>query len=201
MVLQNMIEEGLLLVQGDPQHDLKLGFRCRLLSSFDQIDGARCPRSGRIKRAKLAALSVEKVLPLWDSGFPGDRGPHLALDLAKKLLAGTAPATAADHEGKRLWRHCDDLVDDHQDKVNIIMVCAAAAQLLFEATSETPLGCDNVNDATTDIEVEPDERDSSSFAAAAYAAGASWESGSDKQKRLEFWTWWLTSAVSDATKG
>jgi hypothetical protein len=28
MVLQKMIEEGLLLVQGDPQHDLKLGFRC-----------------------------------------------------------------------------------------------------------------------------------------------------------------------------
>src|SRR5215468_9306800 len=114
-----MIEEGLLLVQGDPQHDLKFGFRYRLLSSFDEIDDARCPRSGRNKRVKLAALSVEKVLPLWDSGFPGDRGPHLALDLAKKLLAGTAPATAADDEYQRLWKHCDDLIDDHQDKVNI----------------------------------------------------------------------------------
>jgi hypothetical protein len=196
-----MIEEGLLLVQKDPQHDLKFGFRRRLLSAFDEIDGAKCPRSGRIKRVKLAALSVEKVLPLWDSGFPGDRSPYLALDLAKKLLAGTVPATAADGEYHRLWRHCDDLIDDHQDKVNIIMVGIAAAQLLNETTSEMPLGGDGVNDATTDIEIEPDERDASSFAAAAYADGASWESGSDKQKRLEFWTWWLTSAVSDATKG
>ena len=201
VVLQNMIEEGLLLVQEDPQHDLKFGFRCRLLSSFDEIDGARCPRSGRIKRVKLAALSVEKVLPLWDSGFPGDRGPYLALDLAKKLLAGTVPATAADQEYQRLWRHCDDLIDNHQDKVNVIMVGIAAAQALLEAFWETPLGCHNVNDATTDIEIDPAERDASSFAAAAYADGASWEGGSDKQKRLEFWTWWLTSAVSDATKG
>jgi hypothetical protein len=73
MALQKMIEQGLLLVQGDPQHDLKLGFRCRLLSSFGEIDGARCPRSGQIKRVKLPALSVEKVLPLRDSGFPADR--------------------------------------------------------------------------------------------------------------------------------
>lgn len=85
MALQKMIEEGLLLVQGDPQHDLKLGFRCRLLSSFGEIDG--CPRSGQIKRVKLAAPSVEKVLPMWDSGFPADRSPHLALGVAKKLLA------------------------------------------------------------------------------------------------------------------
>jgi hypothetical protein len=43
IVLQKMIEEALLLVQAEPQHDLKLGFCCRLLSTFDEIDGARCP--------------------------------------------------------------------------------------------------------------------------------------------------------------
>jgi hypothetical protein len=50
---------------------------------------------GQIKRVKPAILAVEKVLPLWDSCFPADRSPYLALDLAKKLLAGTSPATAA----------------------------------------------------------------------------------------------------------
>src|SRR5262245_21275961 len=103
MVLQKMVEEGLLLVQGDPQHDLKFGFRCRLLSSLDESDGARCPRSGRIKRVKLAALSVEKVLRLWDSGFPGDRGPYLALDLASRLLAGTAPAIQPETTSSIAW--------------------------------------------------------------------------------------------------
>jgi Immunity protein Imm5 len=200
MVLQEMIEEGLLLVQGDPQHDLKLGFRCRLLSSFDEIDGAGSPRSGQIKRVKLAALSVGKVLPLWDSGFPADRGPHLALDVAKKLIEGTDTATAARHECRRLWRHCEDLINDHQDKVNIIMVGFGAAQVLNEALSERPVGCENVNDASTDLKNDAYDFDSSLYAAFAYADGASWESGSDKQKRLEFWTWWLTSAVTDATK-
>jgi hypothetical protein len=197
MALQKMIEEGLLLVQGDPQHDLKLGFRCRLLSSFGEIDG--CPRSGQIKRVKLAALSVEKVLPLWDSGFPADRSPHLGLDVAKRLLAGTAPATAAEHECRRLWGHCEDLIYDHQDKVNIIMVGFGAAQVLTEALSERPVGCEDVNDESTDLKNDAYDFDSSLYAAFAYADGASWESGSDKQKRLEFWTWWLTSAVRDAT--
>ena len=67
MVLQKMIEEGLLLIQAEPQHDLKLGFRCRLLSAFDEINGPTRSRCGHSKRVKLATLSVEKVLPLWDS--------------------------------------------------------------------------------------------------------------------------------------
>jgi Immunity protein Imm5 len=132
--------------------------------------------------------------------FSSRSRPTPGAGLSQKLLAGTVQATAADHESGRLWRLCDDLINDDQDKVNIIVVGIAVAQVLLEAISETPLGCDNVNDTTTDIEIEPDERDPFSFAAAAYADGASWESGSYKQKRLEFWTWWLTSAVSDATK-
>jgi hypothetical protein len=177
MALQKLIEEGLALVQGDPHHDLRFGFRCRLLSSFDEIDGARNPRSGQIKRVKLEILAVEKVLPLWESCFPEDRSPHRALDLAK-----TSPAPAvrppvrsspdwhaisywdADRRGNRdeairavwsaladgtigeqeaaeldkyfvalrelrkLWFHCTDyLMEDHQDKINTIMVGVAAS--------------------------------------------------------------------------
>ncbi len=80
------------------------------------------------------------------------------------------------------------------------MVGFGAAQVLNQALSERPVGCENVNDASTDFEIDPEEHDSSCYAAFANADGAPWESGSDKQKRLEFWTWWLTSAVSDATK-
>jgi hypothetical protein len=201
MVLQEMIEEGLLLVQADPQHDLRLGFRCRLLSSFDEIDGAKRPRSGRIRRVKLATLSVKKVLPLWDSCFPADRSPYLALDLAEKLLAGTLSATAAEKERERLWTYYDALTARHQDRVNAILVGFASDQVLGEALSEMPVGCENANYETTDWDVVPDDNsDSSFFAAAVYADGPSWDSDSDKQKRLEFWTWWLTSAINDATK-
>jgi Immunity protein Imm5 len=199
MALQKMIEEGLLLVHAEPQHDLKLGFRCRLLSAFDEINGPTRSRSGHSKRVKLATLSVEKVLPLWDSCFPSDRSPYLALELAKKLLAGTISATAATRETSRLWAHCDDLIFDHQDDVNPIMVGYGAVQALREALSETHFGCENVNDGSTDLDVEPHDWDASFYAAIAYSRGAPWESSSDKQKRFEFWTWWLTSAVSDAT--
>jgi hypothetical protein len=195
MVVQKMIEEGLLLIQGEPRHDLKLGFRCRLLSSFDEINGVR---SGHNKRVKLATLSVEKVLPLWDSRFPADRSPYLALELAKKLLAGAISATEATRETSRLWAHCDDLLWD-EDAQNAVMVGFGAIQVLKEALSETHFGCENVNDESTDFDFEPYDHDSSFFAASAYSHGAPWESSSDQQKRLEFWTWWLTSAASDAT--
>jgi hypothetical protein len=144
-----MIEEGLLLVQGDPQHDLKLGFRCRLSSCFDEIDGARCLRSGQIKRFKLAALSVEKVLPLWDCCFPADRSPYLALELAQKLLAGMISETAAERELRGLWTHCDDLIFDHQDIVHPIMVGYRAVQVLREALSEKHFGCEAINNEGT----------------------------------------------------
>jgi len=249
MVLQRLIEEGLLLVQGDPHHDLRFGFRCRLLSSFDEIDGARNPRSGQIKRVKLEILAVEKVLPLWESCFPEDRSPHRALDLAK-----TSPAPAvrrpvrsspdwhaisywdacrrgnydeairaiqraladgiigeqeaaeldkyfvARRECGKLWSYCNDnLMEDHQDKINTIMVGVAASKVLVETLEETHPGCAAANDATTDDDIDPEERDASHYASLAYARGGILESGSDDQKRLEYWTWWLTSAVSDAT--
>src|SRR5262245_48383268 len=129
MVLQKMIEEGLSLIQAEPQHDLKLVFRCRLLSSFDEISGTKLSRSGHSQRVKLATLSVEKVLPLWDSCFPADRTPYLALELAKKLLAGTISATAATRETSRLWAHCDDLLWK-EDAQNSVMVGFGAIQVL-----------------------------------------------------------------------
>jgi len=199
MTWQKMIEEGLLLVQAEPKHDLKRGFRCRLLSAFDEINGTKLPRSGQIKRVKLATLSVEKVLPLWDSYFPADRSPYLALELAQKLLAGAISATEAERELGRLWTHCDDLMGKREDDQNSVTVEYGAIQVLREALSETHFGCEEINNGSTDLDITPYDFDSSCFAAIAYSRGAPWESSSDYQKRLEFWTWWLTSAVSDAT--
>jgi hypothetical protein len=193
MVLQKLIEEGLLLVQGDPHHDLRFGFRCGLLSSFDETDGARNPRSGQIKRVKLGILAVEKVLPLWESCFPEDRSPHRALDLAKASPAPTVrePVSSspdwhaisywnavrvgkddeairavrraladgiigeqeaaeldkyfvAHHACRELWFHCTDyLMEEHQDKINTIMVGCAASAALVETLEETHPGCKN----------------------------------------------------------
>ncbi|BDA70903.1 hypothetical protein RIVM261_064230 [Rivularia sp. IAM M-261] len=37
------------------------------------------------------------------------------------------------------------------------------------------------------------------WGAAAYANGSVWEPMSDAMKRLEFWDWWLTTAIPEAS--
>ncbi|MBW4506868.1 MAG: hypothetical protein KME64_10195 [Scytonematopsis contorta HA4267-MV1] len=54
---------------------------------------------------------------------------------------------------------------------------------------------DDINYDLTDADVDAYESDSSFWAAAAYANGPVWEPMSDATKRLEFWDWWLTTAV------
>ncbi|HEU5400233.1 MAG TPA: Imm5 family immunity protein [Terriglobales bacterium] len=193
MTMQEMIDKGLSLVQHDEQHDLKVGFRCRLLSSFDSISEA-----GRRFRTKLAQLSVEKVLPSWESFFPTDRTPRKALELAEKVLAARISTQAAEKETRLLWAHCDDLLWRHADRQNAIMVGYGAIQAVRDSLSEKHFGCEQVTDESTDLNIEPYDSDSSCFAAVAYSGGAPWEKSSDPHKRLEFWTWWLTSAVRAA---
>jgi hypothetical protein len=67
MTLQGLIAKGLWVVHEDPQHDLILGFRCR--AALGGSGGAGCRGVGQRRRVKLATLSVENVLPLWESTF------------------------------------------------------------------------------------------------------------------------------------
>jgi Immunity protein Imm5 len=198
MTLQEIINKGVSFVQEEPQHDLILGFRCLLLSAFDEIGGSESSRAGHRMRVKLATLAVERVLPLWESLFPVDQTPRQALVFAEKLVAGAASSPVAVKEIGRLWTHCDDLMWKHEDRQNVIMVGYGAIQVVREAFLETHFGCEQANDRSTDLDVEPYDHDSSFFAASAYSGGAPWEKSSDPQKRLEFWTWWLTSAVGMA---
>ena len=189
-----MIEEGLYLVQNDPRHDLNVSFRCRLISSFDEADGD----AGRRQRVRLGALGVRKVLPTWESLFPDDQTARRALELADDLLAGSVLATIAEKEMGALWTRCDDLSWKHPDKQSVVMVGYGAIQVIREALSERHFGCENVNSQSTDRDVGPYDHDSAFCAAIAYSGGATWGKGSDPQKRLEFWTWWLNYAVPAA---
>src|SRR6185295_17502773 len=191
--LQELIRKGLSLVEEEPQHDLKLGFRCHLLSAFNEIGSPEGRRTSHRKKVKLAVLAVTKVLPLWEGLFATDRTPHHALELAEKTFAETISPTTAEKEVGRLWTHCDDLIWKHEGNQSPIMVGYGAIQAIREALSERHFGRAHVNDQSTDLDIQPYDQDSSFFAAAAYSNGAPWESKSNAQQRLEFWTWWLMS--------
>ena len=197
MSWQEQVERGLLLVEADPRHDLRVGFRCRLLLAFD--DPPRNRHIGRRARAHLAALSIRKVLPLWESTFPSDRLPHEALELAEKVLADTEPAPAAKRFIGKSWTHCDELVYRFAEKQPAIMVGYGAVKMVNEALTPD-FDCSQIREEMADLDVDPYEHDSSFFASVAYCGGPSWEECSNAQKRLEFWTWWLTYAVGSAVQ-
>jgi hypothetical protein len=194
MVTDEMLTKGLSLTQADAQHDLKAGFRCRLLSAFDESAGGE----GKRRRTKLAILAVEKVLPLWEAMLPTDETPRQAMDVANRLLAGVIALKDAETELGRLWTHCDDLSWRHADNQSVIMVGYGAVQAIREAMSQKHFGCEGVNDGNTDIDIDPYDHDSAFCAAIAYCGGPPWDEKTDAEKRLEFWKWWLTSAVRTA---
>jgi Immunity protein Imm5 len=103
VLIEELVKEGLLLVRGDQNHDLRVGFRCKLLSSLDEV------HAGQIRRAKLAVLAIEKVLPFWGSILPTDDTPRQALTHVEELLAGNITSKTMEGEMGRLWTHCDDL--------------------------------------------------------------------------------------------
>lgn len=54
-----------------------------------------------------------------------------------------------------------------------------------------------ITEQTTEDNIDPWSSDAARDAAAAYA-GPVWEPSSDREKRREFWTWWLREAVPAA---
>ena len=188
MFTDELVKEGLLLISNDQNHDLRIAFRCKLLSLLDGL------HDGQRRRTQLAVLAIEKVLPIWESVLPTDHTPKRALNLAEELLGGKITPDVIKNEIGRLWTHCDDLSCRYPEKQSAIMVGYGAIQAIRAALSQKHFGCEGVTEASTDMDVDPYDLDS------AFCAMIAYSDGSDSQKRLEFWTWWLMSAVAVVVK-
>lgn len=189
------------MVGRDSRHDLQLGFRCRLLSILDEGDGPEFHGTGRQRRVRLAELSIQKVLPIWKVSFGSDRTADQALELANDLLHGKRSASETNSRAGALWTHCDNLMSRNQDAVNVVAIGHGAVAVVWEALSETPFGCEQVAQDATDLDVDSYAFNSSLLASFAYSDGAVWDDTSDAHRRLEFWQWWLTSAIGQAAQG
>jgi hypothetical protein len=192
--LNELLKNGLYLVQESPNHDLKVAFRCQLLSSFDEDHPHEIPHNGHQKRVNLAIKSIQKVLPLWEASFVNDRMPHEALNIANETFAGALTAVLANEKMNKLWSYCDDLSFKYQDRQDVVMVGYGAVQAIREAVSQGHFGCEGVTEVHTDMDIDPYDHDSSFCAAVAYCGGPPWDARSDSKKRMEFWTWWLNLA-------
>jgi len=199
MTIEELVEDGLNLIRDDAHHDLRLSLRRRIWAALDETRVESSARIGHARRVTLAVLAVEKVLPLWEALLPEDRAPHESLGVVREVMAGTVAAAAAARIAGEVWTHCDNLASRYSgENQSVILVGYAAVQVIHLALSDEFLSS---NSADADIDVDPYEHDPWCCAAAAYSRGSIWQDQSDSKKRLEFWTWWLTSAVASAISG
>jgi hypothetical protein len=202
--LQELLQRAQAAVERHPQHDLNLGYRQAIGRACGPHRDSGLPGSvaAHRRRARLAILTVRRVLPLWEACFPGDERSRRILEMAEGVLRGEILPEDADENAARFWDDLDALQPEFgpEKAPMALAVGYAAASALVAAYGE----------AWDDLDVEEidyesvDSRDftcndTAFYASIAYAGGPVWEIlarvSPDAERRRAFWTWWLTEAV------
>lgn len=194
-----MIVEGLAQLEADPLGDLKLGLRRRILAELGEryVEGDRSRSQGLRRRTKLAQVSIEKALPVWDVARPTDDMPRRLLQLAAFVVEGKIEPDAAWAERATAWTALDDIAVKDEGMQLALAPGYGAAQVLACAIADEQLDIEDLGDLT-DRDVDPEDLDPYFFAAAAISGGAVWDEASFKEQRRAFWRWWLEEALPAA---
>lgn len=194
--LDRIIEQALNAVRNHPQHDLNLGYRQVIWKELGSQD-----EFGHLRRANLAILASRYVLPIWNSVCQDDT-PARVLTVAEQVLNGTLDIQLARTYKNEVWTRLENKAStpEHQslEQQKLINVELSALAALNSALYDEEFDLNNLNYDLTDADVDAYESDSSFWAVSAYANGPIWEPTSSASERLEFWEWWLTTAVSEA---
>jgi hypothetical protein len=220
----HLISLALHAIKHHPLHDLNLGYRWALYSAFGSKSN-NINSLGYQRRTYLSILATEYVLPIWNSAEPitlpdepmngimmmikeslmdiNALKPSTLLFLAKEILSGNIQPTndvwmQAVHciDFCRIYRYQYSAIED----TDFLEVAYAAAHTLEVAIEDEQFAEENSNLDFTEIDSKKPESDVAFYAACAYSKGPIWVEKSDAYKRLQFWTWWLTSAVPKALK-
>jgi hypothetical protein len=199
--LRQIIDQALLAVRRDPNHDLQLGYRQAIWAAFGPKvgDGGTGGEVGHRRRTRLAILAGQHVIPIWRSAFPGDTTAEQSLAESENVLKGKMNQEAALRHYDQFWSYLDGLA--HKTTDMAITVGYAAVQALGVAIQDEIFDSDKINYDTMNIE-DMESIDAAYFAASAYAGGPAWETvagrSGDSGRREQFWVWWLTEAAQAA---
>jgi Immunity protein Imm5 len=138
-------------------------------------------------------------LPMWESSWPGDRTPHDLLALADAVIEGKTNRKEGARRRNRGFDALDDLSNRSRNKIPV-GVGYAAAQTVATALGYDALNPSEVHPDLDDDGVQPEEHDSSYFAALVRAGGPPWDPASSVERRRAFWDWWLSEAVQAAAQ-
>lgn len=161
------------------------------------------------RRVRLGLLTVQHLLPLWQTEYSQDQGPQRMLLLAEQVVSGRINSkterAAASSESDDYWAAVSDLgvTEEGSTPLDVLPFCvgAAAARVVRTALTDYQIALflDPDGDKTeTDTDRDAWSWDESYLASMACAGGSAWAVSSSPQRRREFWRWWLTEAVPQA---
>lgn len=195
--LERIIEESLEAVNNHPKHDLNLGYRYLVWTTFGphkKID-TDLKLLGFIRRVNLAVLSTRHVMHIWESVWSEDKSPHTLLDKTQMVLSGSLLENDAWKIRNQYWDNYVEINIQEKEHQSTLCVGFSAVQALTAALQDEIFDPAHVDKQLTDTDIDADQMDSSFFSSVAYSGGAIWEPGSSTEKRKEFWNWWLREAV------
>lgn len=179
-------------LRAHPNSELALRLREEMWLSLGEIvrgaDGLAKHTEGYTRRVRLAAMSTERVLPLWESQWKTDQ-PRKLVSAAQEFANGMRSANSlrAMHDKFRV------LLDNVQSLERSLI---STAYVGFAAADVALVALFDVDDA--EFGQGLDDRDLDTWDAAFYACGAyagefPWVSTSSPSRRLEFWNWYVDS--------
>lgn len=185
-----------LTIEGDELHDLPLGYRRQIW----RLMGPTIASTGLFsqiahqRRFELARHCIVQSRERWLANIEERSLIDDSIQLSNAVMLKDVAQDVAWTRHGEWWTVCDNLASNRPDLVAEICIAYGAVQLIAVALRDELFG-DNLPQALTDADVDPDELDCSFCAAAAFAGGPVWSAVSNAKVRGEFWRWWLDTAL------
>ena len=143
----------------------------------------------------LESISAHKVQDIWKQYFASEQFPIEVLSIADSLIISGGDTSHMEKllaESKTALDNKFLLGEDYFQGVY-------AGFAMWAAARNVAYGNEIDDEASSEMDLEPEEWDASFFASMAWAGGAVWEGEiADSDKRREFWTWFINEALPAA---
>lgn len=198
--LQDILDEAKKSVIEHPKGELILPIRKKIWKALGEMklitEETAAATIGLKRRLELARLCVEKVIDSWKEMMGNNKRPLKMIEIAEQHINGNI-------DSETIFKYYNDFVKLVNDiSLSVKYQGAASAGYAAIYMVDIALGDEalliNSYDDMLDEELDPNIWDSSYEACSAYSGGSPSDEYSNKEKRQEFWLWYIDEAVPKA---
>lgn len=188
--LQNLIDK--MIIQVRTNRELPLFMRRQIWDKINENSSDK--QLVRKQLTELDCICVRHVLDIWFKVFPGDTLPEHILEIVHQIVAGQIDEEEAQNLYDQFYVEVVDNRNYPPENVLPMFVGHGAVNTIL--TAITDYGDNSVMYAQEDEDLDPESYEPSYLTAAAYAGGLG-EKG-NKERRRQFWLWYLQKAIPQA---